>query len=129
MKLQLVSRTLVAVVAVLLFQACATTTPTTGTAALVGTWTNSMGTVWTMNADSSFDVDLNHDGKRDAWGKCTVEGNKVTIVGTGGVVPKGCAKSTGSYNFTRTKNTLHFTLIKDSCPERVKNVTLDWTKK
>lgn len=95
MKLPLVSRILLAVVAVLLFQACATTAPTTGTAALVGTWTNSMGTVWTMNADGSFDVDLNHDGKRDAWGKCNVEGNKITIVGTGGVVPKGCAKSTG----------------------------------
>lgn len=128
MKLQIVSKILAAVVAVLLFQACASTAPT-GPAALTGTWTNSMGTVWTMNTDGSFDVDLNHDGKRDAWGKCNVEGNRVTIVGTGGVVPKGCAKSTGSYSFTRTKNTLHFTLIKDSCQERVKNVTLDWTKK
>jgi hypothetical protein len=128
MKLQIVSKILLSVVAVLLFQACASTAPT-GPAALTGTWTNSMGTVWTMNADGSFDVDLNHDGKRDAWGKCTVEGNRVTIVGTGGVVPKGCAKSTGSYNFTRTKNTLHFTLIKDPCQERVKNVTLDWTRK
>ena len=128
MKLQIVSKILAAVVAVLLFQACASTAPT-GPAALTGTWTNSMGTVWTMNADGSFDVDLNHDGKRDAWGKCKVEGNRVTIVGTGGVVPKGCAKSTGSYSFTRTKDTLHLTLIKDSCQERVKNVTLDWTKK
>lgn len=128
MKLQIVSKILAAVVAVLLFQACASTAPT-GPAALTGTWTNSMGTVWAMNADGSFDVDLNHDGKRDAWGKCNVEGNRVTIVGTGGVVPKGCAKSTGSYSFTRTKDTLHFTLIKDSCQKRVKNVTLDWTKK
>ena len=129
MKLQVVSRIVLAVVAVLLFQACATTGPTAGPAALAGTWTNSLGTVWTMTADGSFDVDLNHDGKRDARGKCTVEGNTVTLVGLGGVVPKGCAKTTGSYHFTRTKNTLHFTLIKDSCPERVKNVTLDWTKK
>lgn len=128
MKLQIVSKILAAVVAVLFFQACASTAPT-GPAALTDTWTNSMGTVWTMNTDGSFDVDLNHDGKRDAWGKCTVEGNTVTIVGTGGVVPKGCAKSTGRYSFTRTKDTLHFTLIKDSCQERVKNVTLDWTKK
>jgi hypothetical protein len=129
MKIQVVSRILFAIVAVFFFQACATTAPTSGTAALVGTWTNSLGTVLTVRADGSFDVDLDHDGKRDAWGKNIVEGNTVTIVGTGGVVPKGCAKTKGRYNFTRTKNTLHFTLIKDACKLRVKNVTLDWTKK
>ena len=129
MNLQFLSRSLLAAVVVLLFQACATTPPTTGIGALAGSWSNSLGTVWTMRADGSFDVDLNKDGKRDAWGTCTVEGNTVTIVGTGGVVPKGCAKTTGSYHFTRTGNTLHFTLIKDPCKLRVKNVTLDWTKK
>jgi hypothetical protein len=129
MKIQLLPRILLAPIAILLLQACATTPPTTGMAALTGTWSNSLGTVWTMRADGSFDVDLTHDGKRDAWGTCSVEGNTVTIVGTGGVVPKGCAKTTGSYHFTRASNTLHFTLIKDACKERVKNVTLDWTKK
>ena len=129
MKIQLLPRILLAVIAVLLFQACATTPPTTGIGALTGTWTNSLGTVWTMHADGSFDVDLNKDGKRDAWGTCKVDGDTVTIMGTGGVVPKGCAKTTGSYHFQRKGNTLHFTLIKDRCPERVKNVTLDWTKK
>jgi hypothetical protein len=129
MKLNLVSKILLSVVAILLFQACATTGPTTGMAALTGTWTNSLGTVWTMRADGSFDVDLNHDGKRDAWGTCSVEGNSVKIIGTGGVVPKGCGKTTGSYGFTRTKDTLHFTLMKDPCKLRVKNVTTDWTKK
>jgi hypothetical protein len=129
MNLQVVSRILLAVVAVLFFQACATTAPTSGRAALTGTWTNSLGTVLIIAADGSFEVDLDHDGKRDAWGKNTVEGNMVTIVGTGGVVPKGCARTTGRYNFARTKNTLHFTLIKDACKERVKNVTLDWNKK
>jgi hypothetical protein len=67
MKTQLLARIVLAGVAVLLLQACATTTPS-GPAALAGTWTNSLGTVWTMRADGSFDVDLNHDGKRDAWG-------------------------------------------------------------
>jgi hypothetical protein len=128
MKTHLFARLVLTGVAVLLLQACATT-PTTGPAALTGTWTNSLGTVWTMNTDGSFDVDLNHDGKRDAWGKCTIEGNTVTIVGTGGTVPKGCAKTTGVYHFTRSKDTLHFTLVKDACKLRVKNVTLDWTKK
>jgi hypothetical protein len=129
MKIQAVSKLLLTAAAVLFFQACATTPPTTGPAALTGTWTNSLGTVLTVAADSSFEVDLDHDGKRDAWGKNIVEGNMVTIVGTGGVVPKGCANTKGRYNFKRTKNTLHFTLIKDPCKLRVKNVTLDWTKK
>lgn len=129
MKQSLTFRILLAGIAVFLFQACATTAPPSGMAALTGTWTNSLGTVWTMRADGSFDVDLNHDGKRDAWGTCSVEGSTVTIVGTGGVVPKGCAKTTGSYHFTRTKDTLHFTLVKDPCKLRIKNVTLDWNKK
>ena len=128
MKTQLLARIVLAAAAVLVLQACATTAPP-GPAALTGTWSNSLGTVWTMSADGSFEVDLNHDGKRDAWGKCMIEGNTVTIVGTGGVVPKGCAKTTGVYHFTRSKDTLHFTLVKDACPERRKNVTLDWTKK
>jgi hypothetical protein len=128
MKTQLLARIVLGAVAILLLQACATT-PSSGPAALTGAWTNSMGTVWTMKADGSFEVDLNHDGKRDAWGKCTIDGNTVTIVGTGGVVPKGCGKTTGVYHFTGNKETLHFTLVKDACPERRKNVTLDWTRK
>ena len=128
MKTHLFARIFLVGIAVLLLQACAIT-PTTGPAALTGVWTNSLGTVWTMRADGSFDVDLNHDGKRDAWGKCTIEGNTATIVGTGGTVPKGCAKTTGVYHFTRSKDTLHFTLVKDPCKMRVKNVTLDWNKK
>lgn len=118
---------LLAVVAVILLQACATTAPS-GPAALTGAWTNSLGTVWTMKEDGSFDVDLDKDGKRDAWGKCTIEGDTVTIVGTGGTVPKGCANTTGVYRFSRTGDKLHFTLVKDACKERVKNVTSDWHK-
>jgi hypothetical protein len=129
MKLQIVPKILLVVVTVFVVQACAITPPATGIGALTGSWSNSLGTVWTMRADGSFDVDLNHDGKRDAWGTCSVAGDTVTIVGTGGVVPKGCAKTTGRYHFTRTGNTLHFTLITDGCKERVKNVTTDWTRK
>ena len=126
---QFFARIILAAVMGLLLQACATTAPTSGPAALTGTWTNSLGTVWTMNADGSFDVDLNKDGKRDAWGTAKVEGDTVTIIGTGGTVPKGCAKTTGIYRFKRSKETIQFTLVKDPCQERVKNVTLDWTKK
>lgn len=128
MNTQLLTRMFLAGVAALLLQACATA-PKTGPAALAGTWSNSLGTVWTMKADGSFEVDLNHDGKRDAWGTCAVEGDTVKIIGTGGTVPKGCAKTTGVYRFTRSKDMLHFTLVKDPCKERAKNVTLDWKKK
>jgi hypothetical protein len=128
MKTQLLARIALTGVSVLLLQACATT-PKTGPAALAGTWTNSLGTVWTMKSDGSFDVDLNKDGKRDAWGHSTVEGDTITIIGTGGTIPKGCAKTTGVYHFTHVKDTLHFTLVKDACKMRVKNVTLDWKKK
>jgi hypothetical protein len=123
------SRILLATITACFIQACATTPPTTGMGALTGSWSNSLGTVWTMRADGSFDVDLNHDGKRDAWGTCTVDLDAVTITGTGGVEPKGCARTRGSYHFTRKGNTLHFMLIKDPCKLRVKNVTMDWTKK
>jgi hypothetical protein len=128
MKIEMLARLALASLVVFLLHACATIAPT-GPAAFAGTWTNSIGSVLTMKTDGSFDVDLNKDGKRDAWGKLTVEGTTVTIVGTGGVVPKGCAKTTGVYNFVRSKDTLHFTLVKDACKERVKNLMLDWTKK
>jgi hypothetical protein len=81
-----------------------------------------------MRADGSFDVDLNHDGKRDAWGRCTVEGDRVTIARVGGINPKGC-EGDGIYHFTRSGDTLHFTLVKDPCKLRVKNATLDWHPK
>lgn len=128
MKTHLFVRIILAGLVTLLIQACASVTPS-GPAALAGSWTNSLGTVWTLKSDGSFEVDLNHDGKRDAWGHVTVEGNTITIVGTGGKVPKGCAQSTGVYHFTRTGDTLNFTLVKDPCKLRVKNVQLPWQKK
>ena len=119
-----------AAIFVLLLQGCATAPPS-GQSAFTGTWTNSFGTVWTIRADGSFDVDLNHDGKRDAWGTCTAAGDVITITGTGGTrkVPKGCANTQATYRFTRTADTLHFTLIKDPCKLRVKHVLKDWHRK
>jgi hypothetical protein len=104
--------------------ACATY-PHSGPMALAGKWTNRLGTVWTIKDDATFEVDLNHDGKRDAWGRLAVEGDKVTIIGTEGVVPKGC-EGNGVYRFTRDRDTLHFTLVSDKCALRVKNVMLAW---
>ena len=55
MKLQSPLRIIVAAALLtLLGAACATMT--SGPAALAGTWTNSLGTVWTINADGTFHV-------------------------------------------------------------------------
>jgi hypothetical protein len=110
-----------------LIGSCVTTR--SGPAALTGTWTNSLGTDWTMKADGTFDVDRNHDGKRDIWGTYTVAGDTVTIQGTGGKTPKDC-KGPGVYKFSRPdENTLSFTLVSDTCKDRKKNVLLAWHQK
>jgi membrane-bound lytic murein transglycosylase B len=77
---------------VALVSACATA-PRSGAAALAGTWSNSLGIIWTMRADGTFAVDRNHDGKRDIWGTFTVAGDTVTILGTGGKTPKNCKEA------------------------------------
>jgi hypothetical protein len=97
-----------------------------GQSALVGNWTNSFGTVWAIKADGTFDVDLKHHGKRDAWGTYTVQGDQVTLQRTGGVKPKGC-DGPGVYKFKRTDGGLQFTLVSDKCKLREKNVLQPWT--
>jgi len=96
-----------------------------GQSALVGTWTNSLGTVWAIKADGTFDVDLKHHGRRDAWGTYTVQGDQATFQRTGGVKPKGC-EGPGVYKFKRTDDTLQFTLVSDKCKLRQKNVLQPW---
>jgi len=113
-----------------LLNACATTT-STAPGPLVGTWTNSLGTIWTVKADGTFDVDRNHDGKRDIWGNYSVAGDTVTIQETGrtGPIPKDC-KGPAVYKFSRpNKNTMTFTLVSDTCKLRKKNVLLAWNQK
>jgi hypothetical protein len=93
--------------------------------ALVGTWTNSLNTLWTIKSDGTFDV---VNPKRHIWGKYTVAGDTVTIQETGGKTAKGC-KGPGVYKFNRTGNTLAFSLVNDSCGERKRNVLLAWHQK
>ena len=102
--------------------------PRVGAQAIAGKWTNALGTVWTLNDDGTFDVDLNHDGKRDAWGTFTVERDILTIAEIGGVAQKGC-KGSGVYRFTRGRDIMRFHLVHDKCKLRVKNVMLLWHRK
>ena len=96
-----------------------------GQSGLVGNWTNSLGTVWVIRANGTFDVDLKHHGKRDAWGTYTLEGDQITLQHTGGMKPKGC-DGPGVYKFNRTDDTLQFTFVSDKCKLRQKNVLLPW---
>ena len=97
-----------------------------GQSALVGTWTNPLGTVWAIKADGTFEADVSHHGKREAWGTWTVQGDQATFQRTGGINPKGC-NGPGVYKFKRTDQGLQFTLVSDSCKLRKKNVLQAWT--
>jgi Family of unknown function (DUF5640) len=127
MKLQHSFRIIFAGALIVLMAACATA-PTSGPAALVGTWTNTLGTVWTVNADGTFQVDLTKDGKPDVWGHYTVSGDTLTISEVRGKTPKAC-KQPATYKFNRMGDQLHFTLVSDKCKLRIQNVTQPWTKK
>ena len=118
----------------ILLGACANVSPdghpwstglSTAPQALVGTWTNSLKTLWTIKSDGTFEV---VNPKRHIWGKYTLTGDTITIQETGGKSAKGC-KGPGVYKFNRTENTLAFTLVNDSCGERKRNVLLAWHQK
>src|SRR6266478_5549952 len=128
MKLQSSLRIIVAAALLTLLGACATMT--SGPTALAGTWTNSLGTVWTINADGTFHV-MATKPKAEIWGNYTVAGDTVTVQETrrAGPIPKSC-KGPGVYKFSRPNaNTLAFVLVKDVCKPRIQNVTQPWTKK
>ena len=75
MKLQSPLRIFVAAALLTLLGACATMT--SGPAALAGTWTNSLGTVWTINADGTFHV-MSIKTKAEVRGNYTVAGDTIT---------------------------------------------------
>jgi hypothetical protein len=124
MKQQILFRVVLAATAIGLLAGCAMFQGG-GQSAVVGNWTNSLGTVWIIRADGTFDVDLKHHGKRDAWGTYTVQDDQATFQRTGGINPKGC-DGPGVYKFNRTDDTLQFTLVSDKCKLRQKNVLQSW---
>ena len=127
MKLQQSLRLLFAGAVIALLGACATTT--SGPAALAGTWTNSLGTVWTINPDGTFHVMVTTP-KAEIWGNYTVAGDTITVQETRrvGPSPKSC-RGPGVYKFSRPDgNTLAFVLVSDKCKPRIQNVTQAWKK-
>ena len=129
MKIQSFFRIVFASLLLVLLSACITT-PRSGPAALTGTWTNSLGTVWTINADGTFHV-VATKPKAQIWGTYTVAGDTVTLQETrrSGRIPKQCS-GPGVYKFSRpNENTLTFMLVNDACKPRIKNVTLPWHQK
>ena len=123
-KIQFLLRITLAGTLVALMSACATA-PSSKPVSLVGRWSNSLGTVWLLKADGTFQVDLNKNGKPDIAGNYTVSGDMLTINEVRGNTPKVC-KQPATYRFERVGNQLHFTLVSDKCKLRIKNVTRPW---
>ncbi len=129
MKLQHCLRIIFAGALILLMGACATA-PTSGPAALAGIWTNTLGTVWTINADGTFHV-MATKPKAQIWGTYTVSGDTITVQETrrSTATPKTC-RGPGVYKFSRpNENTLTFVLVSDVCKPRIQNVTQPWHRK
>jgi hypothetical protein len=126
MKRQHTLRILFALVLVAVIAGCETV-PSSGPAALAGQWTNSLGTVWTINADGTFHVTATKP-KAQIWGTYTVAGDQITVQESRhtGAVAKAC-KSPGVYKFSRPdQNRLAFVLVSDKCKPRIQNVTQPW---
>jgi hypothetical protein len=129
MKLQHSLRIIFAGALITLMGACATMT-TSGPGAIAGTWTNSLGTVWTINADGTFHV-MSTKPKGQIWGTYTLSGDSITIQETRRSMPtpKTC-RGPGVYKFSRPdQNTLSFVLVSDVCKPRIQNVTQPWHRK
>jgi hypothetical protein len=134
-------RIVVASVLVVFGTACAAAAAS-GPSTLAGTWTNSLGAVWTFTAEGTFYL-KRAEPKQDIWGSYMVAGDTVTIQETRRVppgvvpgytgfsqdIPEEC-QGLGVYKFSRPNhNTLTFTLVSDTCKLRKKNVLLGWHRK
>lgn len=114
------------VVGVALFTGCAMFQES-GQSALVGTWTNSLGTVWAIKADGSFQVSLSKSHRVDVWGKYTATDDTMNIQEShGSHTPKSC-RGPATYKFSRNGDMLTFTKVSDKCKLREKNVLAGWT--
>src|SRR5206468_12475276 len=98
-KLQPSLRIIGAAALLTLLGACATMP--SGPAALAGTWTKSLGTACTINADGTFHV-MSTKPKAEIWDNYTVASDTITVQDTRHVrsIAKNCSEH-GVYNFTR----------------------------
>jgi hypothetical protein len=96
-----------------------------GQSAVVGTWSNSLGTVWALKADGTFQVALNNSTRPSVWGKYTVTGDMMEIHEVRGKTPKSC-KGPATYKFQRNGDMLTFTKVSDKCKLREQNVLAGW---
>jgi hypothetical protein len=99
-------------------------------AGIVGTWTNSLGTVWVIKADGTFDVTLPKSKEPDVIGKYTISGDSITVqeTKTKGPKSKQC-KGPATYKFKRSGDSLSFTKVSDTCKLREKNIMAGWTRR
>src|SRR5437870_12085871 len=103
-------RILLAVILVEVIAGCETV-PSSGSAALAGQWTNSLGTLWTINPDGTFHVAATKP-KAQTWGTYTLSRDTITVLETRrtGSIPKNC-KGPGDSTYSRPDaNTLAFML-------------------
>lgn len=114
------------IVSIALFTGCAMFQDKTESA-LVGTWTNSLGTVWAIKPDGTFQVSLNKGHHVDVWGKYSTTGDTMNIQESHGMhQPKSC-RGPATYKFSRNGDVLTFTKVSDKCKLREKNVLAGWT--
>ena len=114
------------VACVALFTGCAMFQES-GQSALVGTWTNSLGTVWAIKADGTFQVSLSKSHRVDVWGKYTATADTMNIQEShGSHTPKAC-RGPVTYKFSRNGDMLTFTKVSDKCKLREKNILAGWT--
>lgn len=101
--------------------------PEKGESALVGTWTNPIGTVWAIKADGTFEVSLSKGQHVDIFGKYSATGDTLNIEESHGLrQPKSC-RGPATYKFSRNGDTLTFTKVSDKCKLREKNMLAGWT--
>ena len=98
-----------------------------GESALVGTWTNPIGTVWAIKPDGTFQVSLSKGHQVDVFGKYSATNDTLNIQESHGLrQPKSC-RTPATYKFTRNGDTLTFTKVSDKCKLREKNMLAGWT--
>ena len=97
-----------------------------GQSALVGTWTNSLGTVWALKSDGTFQVSLTKSHRVDVWGKYTATGDTMMIQEAHGSHTSKSCRGQATYKFTRNGDMLMFTKVSDKCKLREKNILAGW---